>query len=304
MTIAGIERIESVTRTVTDLGIAERFYRAAMDFITVGHAEEATGAEMALLGIHDGRMFRQEMRLGEQRITLLRFDPPGEAYPTSSTSTDLWFQHCAVVVSDMAQAYDRVMVAGARPITDGGPQHLPANTGGVSAFKFRDPFGHPLELLYFPEGTGDTIWHVPGGALFRGIDHTAISVSSRPESARFYTTVLGLDVNAQSHNRGPAQTRLDAVTDDDVDVEALAARTTPPHVELLAYRTGTRRRLKPARAQDAAVSRTIACGDIDAVADRLVRNGDPAPQRGHWNGMQAIAFTDRDGHGWICRAGA
>ena len=40
---------------------------------------------------------------------------------------------------------------------------------------------------------------------------------------------------------------------------------------------------------------------IDAIADRLIRSGCPAPQRGQWCGTPAIAFKDGDGHAWICR---
>ncbi len=39
-----------------------------------------------------------------------------------------------------------------------GPERLPARSGGVSAFKFRDPDGHPLELLAFPPEAVPPIW--------------------------------------------------------------------------------------------------------------------------------------------------
>ena len=50
------------------------------------------------------------LRLGRERIELLEFtEAGGRSYPLGSTSTDLWFQHMAIVVNDMRQAYLRVM---------------------------------------------------------------------------------------------------------------------------------------------------------------------------------------------------
>ena len=39
-----------------------------------------------------------------------------------------------------------------RPISPDGRVRLPDNSGGVTAYKFRDHDGHPLELLEFPQG--------------------------------------------------------------------------------------------------------------------------------------------------------
>ncbi len=65
-----------------------------------------------------------------------------------------------------------------------GPQRLPdwnKNAGGIRAFYFRDPDGHPLEILQFPADKGNPKWHDANGRLFLGIDHTAIVISdTRP----------------------------------------------------------------------------------------------------------------------------
>ena len=61
-----------------------------------------------------------------------------------------WFQHMAIVVNDMTDAYQLVMANPRfRPVSRDGPVRLPDNSGGVTAFKFRDHDGHPLELLAF-----------------------------------------------------------------------------------------------------------------------------------------------------------
>jgi hypothetical protein len=61
----------------------------------------------------------------------------------------------------------------------------------VTAFKFRDHDGHPLELLAFPEG------RVPGPGRtangtgpFLGVDHTAIAVRDTARSATATATTL------------------------------------------------------------------------------------------------------------------
>lgn len=292
-----ITRIVSVSRTVPDLDAAARFYRAAFGFEASGSAVEVSESDKNLLDVEDGLVFRLEMDLGQQHLTLLQFAPAGRPFPAGSTASDLWFQHCAVVVGDMARAHAQVMRAGALPISDDGPQHLPANTGGVTAFKFRDPFGHPWELLALPQGVGDPAWREPSPSLFRGIDHTAIAVSALEASHDFYGDILGLSQTGQTHNRGVAQTRLDGVPDDDVDVLALNPENAPPHLELLAYRTGSRRYLAAVAPADTVVTRTIVAGDVDAIAARLPRQA--RLRRGTWKSRPAIAFDDPDGHAWI-----
>ncbi|ODR96565.1 hypothetical protein AUC70_14945 [Methyloceanibacter stevinii] len=50
-------------------------------------------------------------------------------------------------------------------VTAGAPVLLPPNTGSVTAFKFRDPEGHPLELISFPDGVGDARWQTGAPAF-------------------------------------------------------------------------------------------------------------------------------------------
>src|SRR5919198_6386712 len=95
-----------------------------------------------------------------------------------------------------------------------GPQRLSdwnRNAVGVSAFYFRDPDGHPLEILQFPAGKGLAKWHDSRGRLFLGIDHTAIVVRSTERSLAFYRDLLGLPVAGHSENYGPEQERLNNV---------------------------------------------------------------------------------------------
>jgi catechol 2,3-dioxygenase-like lactoylglutathione lyase family enzyme len=286
-------RVEGISLTVPDLAAAETFYRDALGFCRAGAPMRLGRAEAALLGAPDASVTRLALRLGRQKLDLLAFDPPGRPYPPDSTASDLWFQHCAIVVGDMAAAYAHLQGFAITPISQGGPQVLPPNTGSVSAYKFRDPFGHPLELLHFPFGTGDPVWQEPvTRGLFQGIDHSAIAVCDAASSAAFYVRVMGFRIGAQSENRGLEQHRLDAIAGDDVDVVALLPRHAPPHLELLGYRAGSRR------------PRPAGEGPADMLATRtFIASGALGPQaagvierRGDWDGRPAAALRDPDGH--------
>ncbi len=122
------------------------FYHDVLGFALNGPAQRIDDAETALLAIL-GRGLRQALTIGRQRIVIEQFEAEGRPYPVHSDAASFWFQHLALVVVDIAEAYSRLRDA--VPISLSGPQQLPAASGGVKAFKFRDPDGHPLELLEF-----------------------------------------------------------------------------------------------------------------------------------------------------------
>ena len=130
------------------------------------------------------------------------------------------------------------------PISDA-PRHLPARSGGAAAFKFRDPDGHPLELIQFPDGHDD------------GIDHSAIVVLDAERSIAFYRDHLGFDVASSQINTGQEQDRLDALPDVTVEVVALTPHQPTPHLELLAYRSPTIRTTRRLRPHDVAATRLV-----------------------------------------------
>ena len=187
---AEVLAVRTIGLTVSDLDRSERFYRDTLDFRTVARKHLQDPALDALFGLPTEEMDVLTMQLGDQQVEFTRFERPGRPYPAGSRSPDLWFQHFAIVVSDMDAAYARVRAAGVPPISFGGPETLPEQNGGVRAFKFRDPDGHPLELLWFPPGQGRAIWQQRAG-LFLGIDHSAIAVASTDTSLAFYHGLLG-----------------------------------------------------------------------------------------------------------------
>lgn len=281
-------RVARIDLTASDLAATMTFYEA-LGF-KPGGILPVDGAELALFGLPTSRAERLSMRLGDQEVGFLRFDPPGRPYPAGSTSTDLWFQHIAIAVSDMTEAHRRALAAGAVSITRDGPQTLPPNTGGVTAFKFRDLDGHPLELLAFPEGIGAEIWQE--GTIdspFLGIDHTALSASSADDTTAFFAT-LGFRAAAPSHNQGSEQERLDDVANDRCRVVPLLPPEAPPHVELLAYEVGLRRPM-PAhtRADDLWSTRTWI--EVSSLS------GDGLPRAATLTaGIRAVVLHDPDGH--------
>ena len=136
-------RLDRVSLNVADLTAAAAFYTEALGF----EAATAVDADPRLAELLGARAFHITlMRRGQQRLELAMFDPPGASYPADSRSNDLWFQHCALVTGDIGASYRRLCRFPFTPISRHGPQALP---GDIIAFKFRDPDGHPLELVEF-----------------------------------------------------------------------------------------------------------------------------------------------------------
>ena len=253
MRLAGAARVVRVSRVVADLDRAEAFYREALGFRTIWRGTSDTAA-LAALGLPGSAGEEAVMRLGGDEVALVRLQPPSRPYPAGSRSNDLWFQHLAIVVSDMDVAHARVLAqSGAQRVSQGGPQTLPPAGGGVRAWKFRDPDGHPLELLWFPPGGGRAVWrqHL-AGSVFLGIDHSALAVSNSAKSLRFYRW-WGFKVAGRSRNAGPAQSRLDGLPSARLRVFSLRPSSAGgPGLELLAYQP-------PGRSAD-----TVRPGDIAA----------------------------------------
>jgi catechol 2,3-dioxygenase-like lactoylglutathione lyase family enzyme len=265
-------RLDRISLNVADLAAATAFYVGAFGF----EATPAVDADPRLADLLGARALRVVLlRRGRQRLELARFDPQGPLYPADSRSDDLWFQHCALVTDDIAAAYEQLSAFPFTPISRHGPQRLP---GGIVAFKFRDPDGHPLELIQFPR---------PDPRTAGGIDHSAISVSDAERSIVFYAAQLGLSLQSRQVNRGPAQDALDDLDRVAVDVVALAAKSSAPHVELLAYRAPPLHSSRIARPSAIVASRLV-------FATHGVDNWDDAVTLA--NGARVCLIHDPDGH--------
>ena len=153
--------------TVADLGEAAAFYRDALGLPAGSDRAIDDPAWLDLLGLPAGTTARAaDVAVGRQAVELVAFDPAGRRYPDERASNDQWFQHLALVCGDIAGVAGRLEGGHPGVITKGGPVHLPRYTGSVTAFKFRDREGHPLELIFFPEGAGASVWHAISGRGF------------------------------------------------------------------------------------------------------------------------------------------
>jgi catechol 2,3-dioxygenase-like lactoylglutathione lyase family enzyme len=232
-----VKGVDSIGLTVSDLDRSVEFYSNVLHFQKVSENEVDGEAYEHLAGVFGLRMRTARMRLGEEDIELTEFlAPRGRPAPADSRGNDRWFQHIAIIVSDMDRAYQWLRehrVQHASP----GPQLLPAwntNAGGIRAFYFRDPDGHPLEVLWFPPDKGNPKWHAATDKLFLGIDHTAIVISETEASLKFYRDRLGMEVAGESENYGPEQERLNNVFGARLHITALRAAS-GPGIEFLEY---------------------------------------------------------------------
>ncbi|RAI43470.1 VOC family protein [Rhodoplanes roseus] len=297
-----VTRLVGISITAADPAIAA-FYRDRLGLVVGPEQAVADPAWASLLGLAPGTTARSaEVAIGRQIVELVAFDPPGASYPAERASNDPWFQHIALVCGDIAKVWRRLQGGSPGTITTGAPVLLPPGTGSVTAFKFRDPEGHPLELIAFPEGVGAPVWHRTRDSGILGFDHTAICVTDVDRSIAFYTERLGFRLGGRSLNRGPEQDRLDGLTGCDVDVVTLEPAAEPtPHVELLHYRSPPGR-VPTARVRSgdvASVRQVHAVDDLDALVRRLERHDVPFVSPGvvTWRtGRRAAAIRDPDGH--------
>ena len=229
--------VEAVGFTVSDMDRAVEFYSGVLTFAKVSDVEVAGDAFEHLQGVFGARARVVRMRLGDEQIQLTEFlAPRGRPIPVDSRSQDRWFQHVAIIVSDMGKAY-AVLRAHKVQHASTGPQRLPdwnPNAGGIEAFYFKDPDGHTLEILEFPKDKGRPKWHRPTDKLFLGIDHTAIVAGNTDASLAFYRDVLGMSVAGTSENYGTEQEHLNNVFGARLRITALRAAA-GPGVELLEY---------------------------------------------------------------------
>jgi catechol 2,3-dioxygenase-like lactoylglutathione lyase family enzyme len=273
-------RIAGFGLTSPDAARLAGFYVTAFGARFVA-SEHLTGEPLVRRSGVRGGALCHHLALGRETIEILQFDTPGQPYPHPISPDETVFQHFAIVVTEMELAVSRLRrIPGWTPISIGGPQRLPGRSGGVTAFKFQDPDGHPLELLAFPERGMPRHWRAHSREeIFLGIDHSAISVRDTAISTDFYRT-LGFGVTTQTLNHGEAQANLDGVPGPQVEVTALSLDAPTPHLELLCYRSGVQ------------LPRTVWAGN-DVAATRIALAAD-RPQR-DLEATQRLV-VDPDGH--------
>jgi catechol 2,3-dioxygenase-like lactoylglutathione lyase family enzyme len=229
-----VRAVASVAVPVSDMQRSLSFYHDVLGF---------EAAYEHLYGVFGARVRIVTLQLGDEQLQLEQFiAPAGRSIPEDSRSNDGWFQHVAIIVSDLDRAYALLRAHQVRHGSTG-PQLLPqwnVNAAGIGAFYFRDPDGHNLEVLHFPPGKGSAKWQDHPERLFLGIDHTAIVVADTEASLKYYRDALGLKIAGSSENFGVEQEHLNNVFGARLRITALRAAL-GPGVELLEYlapRTG------------------------------------------------------------------
>jgi catechol 2,3-dioxygenase-like lactoylglutathione lyase family enzyme len=234
-----IKSVDAVGMTVADMDRSVEFFSKVLSLEKVSDIEVVGTEYGRLQGLFGVRMRIVRMRLGDELIELSEYlAPRGRPIPADSRSNDQWFQHIAIVVSDMDKAYEQLRAHKVQH-TSTGPQRIPdwnKASAGIKAFYFKDPDGHNLELIYFPPGKGDPKWQQTNGRLFLGIDHTAIAVSDTEHSLQFYRDMLGMKLAGESENYGTEQEHLNHVFGSRVRISGLRAQA-GPGVEFLEYLT-------------------------------------------------------------------
>jgi catechol 2,3-dioxygenase-like lactoylglutathione lyase family enzyme len=230
-------RVDAVNMTVSDMDRAMNFYSGVLQFRKVWDVELAGEDYENLQGLFGLRIHVVRMQLGDELIELTEYlAPKGRPIPVDARSNDRAFQHIAIIVSDMDRAYAWLRQNKVEHASTG-PQRLPnwnKNAAGIRAFYFKDPDGHPLEVLQFPTDKGLPKWHRTPGDLFLGIDHTAIVVGSTDASLGFYRDLLGMRITGESENYGTEQEHLNNVFGARLRITSLRAAF-GPGVELLEY---------------------------------------------------------------------
>jgi len=291
--LAPVRAVDSIALTVSDLDRSVEFYTKVLDFEEVSEAEVDGPEYERMEGVFGLRMRVARLRLGDEYIELDEFlAPRGRPAPSDARSNDRWFQHIAIIVSDMDRAYRKLRefrVHHASP----GPQRLPdwnPNAGGIRAFYFKDPDDHPLEVLWFPAGKGDPRWQ-DRSRLFLGIDHTAIVISDTEASLKFYGERLGMKVAGTSENWGTEQERLNNVFGARLRITAMRAAS-GPGIEFLEYLSPRDGRPYPLeeKANDLIHWQTRFVGTVPA------RSNSVELPDGKLGFHKSLVFRDPDGH--------
>src|SRR3954469_24932976 len=97
--------VDSVTLTVSDADRAAEFYTGVLGFQKVSDAEVAGDAYEHLEGTFGLRLRAVRLRRGGEALERPEpVTPRGRPIPADQHSNDRWFQHVAIIASDMDKA--------------------------------------------------------------------------------------------------------------------------------------------------------------------------------------------------------
>ncbi|MEP7256033.1 MAG: VOC family protein [Ferruginibacter sp.] len=304
---AQVNKVDAIGITVKDMNRSVKFYQDVLGFKKVSDNEFSGKEYENLEGIFGLNIRIVRMQLGDEFIELTDYlTAGGRSIPEDQKSNDLFFQHIAIVVSDMDKAFEQLKKFNVEYVSTS-PQTLPVTNvaaAGIKAFYFHDVDDHNLELIYFPKGKGNSKWQTYNNKIFLGIDHTAIGVSSTENSQKFYQDILGIERKADSWNSGTEQEHLNNVEGASLHITGFRAAA-GPGVEFLQYLKPGPGKNYPAdtRADDIWFwQTTLFTNDAEALYNKLKTSGYTFISKGivhiNVNGVHSKSFIvrDPDGH--------
>lgn len=310
--LAQVIKVDAIGITVKDMNRSVKFYQDVLGFKKISDNEFSGTEYEKLKGVFglNARMVR--MQLGDEFIELTDYlTTGGRSIPEDQKANDLFFQHIAIVVSDMDKAFQQLKKFNVEYVSTA-PQTLPVTNvaaAGIKAFYFHDVDNHNLELIYFPKGKGNPKWQLGNGKIFLGIDHTAIGVSSTENSQKFYVDLLGIERKGDSWNFGTEQEHLNNVEGASLHIIGFRAAA-GPGVEFLQYLKPGPGKAYPAdtRADDIWFwQTTLFTADAEALYNKLKNAGYAFVSKElvhmHANGIHSKSFIvkDPDGHAMLIK---
>ena len=131
-----VQRVKMIGFTVADVDREANFFVKVLQFEKVSDFRVVGSEYDKMVGVFNANMRIVHLKLGEQIVELTQYvsPPTGRPIPTPSYSNDAWFQHMAIVVSDMDAAYkilqeNNVQQISANPIT------IPESNPGAAGIK-------------------------------------------------------------------------------------------------------------------------------------------------------------------------
>ena len=293
--------------TVSNMERSIEFYTKILTFQKIKDLEVAGTDWEHLQGVFGLRMRIVHLQLGNEIIALMEYlTPQGREIPLDSRSNDRWFQHIAIVVSDMEKAYQQLREHNVRH-TSTNPQQLPKwnkKLGGVRAFYFKDPDGHNLELINFPADKAPK-WHQETDKLFLGIDHSAVGASNAAKSFELYQGCLDLKLMLQAENYGVEFEHLTCVFGSRVQVNSMQGDD-GIGFELLEYIAPTDGRNMPADSKACDLwhyQTVITVSNLETLAEKLrtapckfISPGVVEMSSNELGFTKALSVRDMDGH--------
>jgi catechol 2,3-dioxygenase-like lactoylglutathione lyase family enzyme len=289
-----------------------KFYTEALGFKKISDQEYKGDNYEKLEGVFGLNIRVARLQLGNEFIELTDYlTTGGRSIPEDAKSNDLFFQHIAIVVSDMDKAFQQVKKYNVEFVSTS-PQTLPKSipaAEGIKAFYFHDPDDHNLELIFFPKGKGEEKWQQSNGKIFLGIDHTAIGVSSTGNSHKFYNELLGIERKGDSWNKGKEQEHLNNVEGASLHITGYRAAA-GPGIEFLQYVDPGPGKTYPAdsRADDIwHWQTTLIVDDATVVYNKLMSEGYKFVSKElvhqNSNGVHTRSFIvrDPDGHAMLIK---